>query len=107
MEEGNILLIDSVEYEVLQINEEIDWVDPDTEEVIGRHKEVQLHKMGATTLLPTHLLKIYSADKVVFYKMIHSSAEIPFLKPKRKCFRVELDDEKRILLKDIKIYDLR
>ena len=67
---GNILRIGKERYEVLECNQRIDYYDVERKRVIGEHIAVQLHKIGDTSLHPTHLLKIYSGENASIFKIV-------------------------------------
>ena len=63
IQKGNIIKIGKEKYDVLNVTEEIDKYDTEKNEFVGEHTAIELHKIGDSSLHPTHLLKIYHDNR--------------------------------------------
>jgi hypothetical protein len=79
--QGSTLRIGEDLYDVLRVMKEIDKYDAKANRLVGEHLEVTLHKIGEKSLLPTHILKLYS-KKAVIMKM--SQEKIDYVKNPRQ-----------------------
>lgn len=63
---GDILSIEGEKYNVIKVMREIDRYDSKNKKLVGQHMEIELSNSGET---PTHVLKIYSDEKIILMNM--------------------------------------
>ena len=90
-------------YESIGLTEDIDKVD-ENGKIVGEHLAIELHRMDITSILPTHLLKIYyDIDKVVLCEITTETQEIKGLRPKKKLKFIVHKEIKVMTFSDLKI----
>lgn len=104
LQKGSILKIGEDRYDVLSVTEDIDLYDTKKTESIGEHIAIELHKIGDSSLLPTHLLKVYHTnDKEAILLRIERDKPPKWLeKPRRRGIGCSYHDKKTIPIADIK-----
>lgn len=60
---GDILKIEGKSYTVLKVMREIDRYDAKSRKMIGQHMQIELSDNDKE--VPTHIIKIYSEDRVI------------------------------------------
>jgi len=59
---GDTVSIEGEKYSVIKVMREIDRYDSKNKKLVGQHMEVELSNSGNDT---THVLKVYSDDKII------------------------------------------
>jgi len=59
---GDTLSIEGEKYNVIKVMREIDRYDSKNKKLVGQHMEIELSNSGNDT---THVLKIYSDEKII------------------------------------------
>ena len=72
---GDILSIEDEKYNVIKVMREIDRYDSKNKKLVGQHMEIEL---GKTEGVPTHVLKMYSDDRIVLMNMAKPQKGIIF-----------------------------
>lgn len=73
---GDILSIEGEKYNVIKVMREIDRYDSKNKKLIGQHMEIELGKTKNDS--PTHILKIYSDDRIILMNMAKPQKGIIF-----------------------------
>jgi len=105
IQKGNIIKFGKEKYYVLSVMGEIDRYDAKKNEFVGEHTVIELHKMGDSSLHPTHLLKVYhDNNKEVILLRIEQDKPPEYLdKPRQRGMSFSYHDKKTISIADIKI----
>lgn len=100
---GNIITIEKEKYEVLNAFEDIDLFDTEKNQPVGSHIAIELHKIGDTSLHPTHLLKIYENNKenAILLKIVQEKPTVE--NPRQRGVWFSHVDKKEVLIKEIEI----
>ncbi len=100
---GNIIKIGKEKYEVLNAFQDIDLFDTEKNQPIGAHIAIELHKIGDTSLHPTHLLKIYENNKenAILLKIVQEKPTVENSRQRGIWFSHV--DKKEVLIKEIEI----
>ena len=100
---GDIIKIGKDKYEVLNIQEDIDWFDTVKNEIQGKHTAIELHKVGDMALHPTHLLKFYHDNKkeAVLLKIVQDKPPSSIEHPRQRGAMFSHQDKKVIPVEKI------
>ena len=90
-------------YDVLSVIEGIDKYDTEKKELVGKHTAIELHKIGAPSLHPTHLLKVYHDKEAILLRIEQDKPPEWLEKPKQRGMIFSYHDKKTIPITDIKI----
>jgi hypothetical protein len=105
IQKGNIIKIGKDKYDVLNVMEAIDKYDTEKNEFVGEHTAIELHKIGDSSLHPTHLLKVYhNNNKEAILLRIEQDKPPKWLKkPRQRGMMFSYHNKKTIFIADLQI----
>lgn len=104
IKKGDCVKIGKVRYDVLSVIDEIDKYDTEKNELVGKHREIELHQVGDPSLHTTHILKVYyDNNKEAFLLRVEHEKPQRVGKSKQKVIVFSYHDKKTIPIADIKI----
>lgn len=79
---GSFIRFFDKKFEVMSVQDEVDFWDSKTKSFVGEHLEVKLHSIGSSSLMADKVVKIYLDGKIKCYDVARDGDVISFINEK-------------------------